>query len=119
MTVPYPIAEGVTYGHLSPAALAPVSGLTFDGTSGFFVNTVAADGGPTPVQFGVPLPAIQAVSAPSADAGIFANGVGYVFVLVGDPGQPTFNIARRAQTPGPFNLFSAHILGVPDEPAVR
>jgi hypothetical protein len=115
VTVPYPIAEGVTYGNLSPAALAPVSGLTFDGTSGFFVNTVTADGGPTPVQFGVPLPAIQAISAPNADAGIFANGVGYVFVLVGDPGQPSYDIPDGGDA-GPFNLFSAHILAFPTNP---
>jgi hypothetical protein len=120
MTVTRSIALGVTNGvppalSVAPTALVPVSGLTFDGNSGFFVDGVTVDGGPTsnPVQVGVPFPSIQAISAPSADAGIFANGVGYVFVLVGDPdpNQPTF-----IGDAGQFNLFKAHILAFPTNP---
>ena len=125
VTVPYPIAEGVTYGQfdprngqpgaVTPTSLVPVSGVTFDGNSGFFVNAITADGGPTALQVPIPLPNIQAISAPNADAGIFANGVGYVFVLVGDPGQPTFVVPSGADA-GQFNLFSAHILAFPTNP---
>jgi hypothetical protein len=125
VTVPFPITEGATYGTLSPAAAAPVSGVTFDGTSGFFVNSVTADGGPAfilpgvPLNVALPLPGIQALSVPSADAGIFANGAGYVFILVGDPTAPSFvGVDGGASTAdaGEFNLFSAHILGFPSNP---
>jgi hypothetical protein len=119
VTVPHPIAVGATYGQfdprngqpgaLAPMNLVPVSGVTFDGTSGFFANAITVDGGPTVLQVPVPLTSIQAISAPTADAGIFANGVGYVFVLVGDPGQPSFTDAG-------FNYLSAHILGFPTNP---
>jgi hypothetical protein len=121
VTIPFPVAEGVGYGTLAPTTLVPIQGITFDGTSGFFVNSVTADGGPTfvapgiPLNVGIPLPGIQAVSAPTADGGIFANGVGYVFVLVGDPTQPSYNIPDGGDA-GPFNLFSAHILGFPTNP---
>jgi hypothetical protein len=120
VTTVHPIAVGATYGQfdprngqpgaIQPMTLAPVSGVTFDGKSGFFVNAITADGGPTVLQVPVPLPSIQAISAPNADAGIFADGVGYVFVLVGDPGLPSFTDA------GQFNVLSAHILGFPTNP---
>jgi hypothetical protein len=112
VNVPHPIATGVTNGQLAPMSLVPVSGVTFDGTSGFFANVVAADSGATPFNAAVPLPNIQQVSAPSVplDAGYFANGVGYVFVLVGDPGQPQLTDA------GQFNVLSPHILGYPTNP---
>ncbi len=125
VTLPFPIAAGATYGTLSPPVTAPVSGVTFDGTSGFFVNSVTVDGGPAfilpgvPLNVALPLPAIQALSVPSADAGIFANGAGYVFILVGDPTEPSFvGVDGGASTAdaGQFNLFSAHILGFPANP---
>ena len=100
VTVPYPIAEGVTYGQLAPAALAPVSGVTFDGTSGFFVNTVTADGGPTPVQIGGAAPEHPGdLRARTRTRASSPTASGYVFVLVGDPGQPPFT-CRRAPTRG-------------------
>lgn len=112
VTVPFPVAAGVTNGQLKPMSLVPVSGVTFDGTSGFFANVIAADGGATPFQVPVPLPSIQQISAPSlaADAGYFANGVGYVFILVGDPGQPQLTDA------GTYNPSSPHILAFPTNP---
>ena len=124
VTVPFPIAEGVGYGQLAPTTSFPVSGVTFDGTSGFFVNSVAADGGAViihgqPLSAGLPLPAIQALSAPTADAGIFANGAKYVFVLVGNPNEPPYLGADGGATgpdAGQFNLSSLHILGFPSNP---
>jgi hypothetical protein len=110
VNVPHVVAAGVTNGKLAPATLVPVSGVTFDGTSGFFANIVTIDGGPTPYNVPVPLPNIRAVSAPNADAGYFANGTGYVFVLVGDPGQAQLTDA------GQFNVLSPHILGFPTNP---
>ncbi len=110
VNVPYPIAQGVTNGQLAPATLAPVSGVTFDGTSGFFANIITVDGGATPFNVALPLPNVQQISAPSADGGYFANGAGYVFVLVGDPGQSQLTDA------GQFNVLSPHILGFPTNP---
>jgi hypothetical protein len=115
VTIPLPIAQGVTYGQLAPMSLASVQGVTFDGTSGFFVKTIAGDGGATQIQAAIPLPSIQAISAPNADAGIFANGVGYVFVLVGNPTQPSFTVPDGGDA-GSFNLLSAHILAFPTNP---
>jgi hypothetical protein len=112
VNVPYPVAAGVGNGQVLPMKLVPVSGVTFDGTSGFFANIITADGGATPFNAPVPLPSIQQVSAPSIplDAGYFANGAGYIFVLVGDPLQPQLTDA------GQFNVRSAHILGYPTNP---
>jgi hypothetical protein len=121
VTVPIPITQGATYGTLTPAQLAPVSGLTFDQGSGFFVSAVDTDGGPTPVKAAVPFPAIQAITAPDLQTPLFANGAGYVFVLVGDPGLSTYvdpadGGPSAADAGGQFNLFSAHILGFPTNP---
>ena len=110
ISVPHLVAGGVTNGQLAPMTLVPVSGVTFDGTSGFFANVVTADGGPTAYNVPVPLPSIQQISAPGLDGGYFANGVGYVFVLVGDPGQAQLTDA------GQFNVLSPHILGFPTNP---
>jgi hypothetical protein len=110
VNVPYPIAQGVTNGQLAPASVVPVSGVTFDGTSGFFANIVTVDGGPSSYNVPLPLPSIQQISAPNADGGYFANGAGYIFVLVGDPGQAQLTDA------GQFNVLSPHILGFPTNP---
>ena len=62
------VAGPVNYGELKPTTLVPVSGVTFDGTSGFFVNAISADGGPTPLQVPIPLPTIHDLSwGPGAD----------------------------------------------------
>jgi hypothetical protein len=110
INVPHLVAGGVTNGQLAPTTLVPVSGVTFDGKSGFFANVVTPDGGPTGYNVPVPLPSIQQISAPGLDGGYFANGVGYVFVLVGDPGQAQLTDA------GQFNTLSPHILGFPTNP---
>ena len=113
--VPHLVAGGVTNGHLAPTTLVPVSGVAFDGTSGFFANAVTSDGGATPFQLPIPLPLIQQISAPSVplDAGYFSNGAGYVFVLVGDPNPavPTF-----LDDAGTFNVQKAHLIAFPTNP---
>jgi hypothetical protein len=114
VNVPHLVAAGVTNGQLKPGSLVPVSGIPFDGTSGFFVNIIGADGGATSFPpAAVPLPNIQQISAPSVplDAGYFANGVGYVFILVGDPGQ-----TNEFTDAGQFNVLYPHILGFPTNP---
>ncbi len=110
VNVPHPVAAGVTNGQLAPTSLVPVSGVTFDGTSGFFANIVTVDGGPSSYNVPLPLPSIQQISSPNADGGYFANGAGYVFILVGDPGQAQLTDA------GQFNVLSPHILGFPTNP---
>jgi hypothetical protein len=115
-----PVAAGVSYGQLAPSTLVPVSGLTFDGTSGFAVTAIGSDGGLTPVKLPMPLPAIQALSAPGLATSLFANGAGYVFVLVGDPGATAQFIGAdggaTTADAGTFNLLSAHILAFPTNP---
>jgi hypothetical protein len=115
-----PVAAPIAYGQLAPTTLVPVSGLHFDGTSGFVVTAFGADGGTTSESVGVPLPSIQAISYPNATSAEFANGVGYVFVLVGDPLLPTFVGADGGAVgggdAGTFNPLSAHILGFPVNP---
>ena len=121
VTVPFYVASGVTNGQLAPTTTVPVSNITFDGTSGFFVSSITADGGPvlvapsTPLKVALPLPNIQQISAPSADGGYFANGSGYVFVLVGNPKEPSFTVPDGGDA-GQFNVLSAHILGFPTNP---
>jgi hypothetical protein len=114
VSVPHLVAAGVTNGQLKPMSLVPVSGIPFNGAAGFFANVVAADGGPTKdFNAAVPLTAIQQISAPSVplDAGYFANGAGYVFILVGDPGQ-----TNQFTDAGQFNVLFPHILAFPTNP---
>jgi hypothetical protein len=118
-----PIAAPVSYGEIAPASLALVPGLTFTGVgaSGFVVTAFGADGGASPVSVPMPFPSIQAISAPALTTPEFANGAGYIFVLVGDPNPalPTFIGADGgATTPdgGVFNTQTAHILGFPVNP---
>jgi hypothetical protein len=115
VTIPQVVASGVTNGQLSPATVKSISGITYDGTSGFFVNSVTIDGGSNPFQVGLTLPNIQQISAPSVplDAGYFQNGAGYVFVLVGDPNPsvPTF-----LDDAGTFNVQKVHIISFPTNP---
>ncbi len=102
-----------------PTALASVPGVNYDGTSSFFVSAVTADGGPTPLQLALPLPKIQALSAPGLATPEFANGNGYVFILVGDPRLSSFLAADggvATADSGSFNPLSAHILGFPVNP---
>jgi hypothetical protein len=116
VTVPQVIAGGVTNGQLKPATVVPVSGISFGGASGFFVNSVTADGGSNAFQVALPLSNIQQISAPSVplDAGYFANGVGYVFVLVGDPNPNVPTFLDDAGTI--FNVQKVHILAYPTNP---
>jgi hypothetical protein len=106
-----PIETTAALGQLLPATLAPVSGLTFDGGSGFYAvgwsdaGPVSGppdeqDGGPCTPGSGNPLtdcvspwlmslPEIDVLSSPTAP-GQLANGAGYVFLLVGSPAVDTY-----------------------------
>jgi hypothetical protein len=116
------VAGPVAYSQLQPTSLVPVSGVTFDGTSGFFVNAIAADGGPTPLQVPIPLPTIHDLSwGPGVTTAPFQNGTGYVFLVLGDPNPavPQFLGAdggAATADSGVFNPFAVHILGFPTNP---
>jgi|CZKU01.1.fsa_nt_gi hypothetical protein len=115
-----PVAAPITYGQVLPTtSVVPVSGLTFDSTSGVAFTAFAADGG-SGASVGVPFPSIQAISYPGATTAEFANGVGYVFVLVGTPLVPQFLGPDGGAVPsadaGTFNPLSPHILGFPTNP---
>jgi hypothetical protein len=116
-----PVAVPVTNGQIAPSTLVPVSGLTFDGTSGFTAGAIGADGG-TAFAVSLPLPTIQALSYPGASVAEFANGFGYVFVLVGDPNPQLPPFIGPTGTPlapdagGVFNTQVAHILAFPVNP---
>ena len=125
VTIPQIVAVGAAYGDLKPATLVPASGLSLlDGTGGFFVQAIGADGGSEiGVKVPIPFPTIHDLSwGPNSDAGIFQNGVGYVFILLGDPQLPQFiGLDGGPSTPdsgGFFNPFTAHILGFPTNPPV-
>jgi hypothetical protein len=132
-----------TFGTLKPMTLAAVPGVTFDGNSGFFATGLA--GGTTPIQgppeadgaactIGVdcaspwlmPLPVINELTQGlEADGGMppneFANGAGYVFILIGDPtAHPYIDFTTgNACAPGPtaptciFNTGFTHFLAFP------
>src|SRR5450432_670782 len=115
-----PVAAPITYGQVLPTtSVVPVSGLTFDSSSGVAFTAFAADGG-SGASVGVPFPSIQAISYPGATTAEFANGVGYVFVLVGTPLVPQFLGPDGGAVPsadaGTFNPLSPHILGFPPNP---
>jgi hypothetical protein len=116
------IARAVTAGSITPTTVAPVSGITYDGTSGFFVLPVTDAGVPEPAEGAkFPLPFIQQVSWPSGvpTGAAFQNGEGFVFVLVGNPAFPT--IVQPAADAGAgaqptFDPRGVHILGFPTSP---
>jgi hypothetical protein len=84
---PVAVAVDAGFGALQPATLALVAGLTFDGTSSFFVRFTASSGDAAVSSLDVPLPAVQAATWPGAvpEAGVLRDGAGFVFVLVGNP----------------------------------
>jgi hypothetical protein len=119
-------------------ALGPVPGVTFDGTSGAFAAFVGADGGtvvyPAPFlddaglphvctpgvscvsPFVMPLPLVDQITNGSPEAGTFANGKGFAFILMGDPQQPVYIGADGGAsdpTNGAYNGKSVHFLGFP------
>lgn len=89
------------FGDLLPKSLSIVSGMTFDGGSGFFAEAISSAGAPIegpPLEGGpcavgsscispivYPLPTINALTLGADASNELANGVGYAFVLVGDP----------------------------------
>jgi hypothetical protein len=121
-----PVAAPVLYStfpNFLPPTLVSAAGVKYDGTSGFVVTALGADGGTTSFSVPIPLPTIHDLSwGPGSDAGVFQNGDGYVFILVGDPNPavPTFvgldGGPSAADAGGTFNYFSAHILGFPTNP---
>jgi hypothetical protein len=114
------VATGATYETFAPPTAIQVPGIAFDGTSGFFVDAVTPDGGAAGAfAVSLPLPTIRGLSFPSSDAGTFQNGSNYVFVLLGDPQQPSFIGADGGASTagvGTFNPLSLHILGFPNDP---
>jgi hypothetical protein len=77
------------FGSVSPMTMAPIPGLTFDGTSGLamsFAKGVSPVGQPA----AFPLPIIQQLTYGAAGGVAFADGVTFAFVLVGNPTDPTF-----------------------------
>jgi len=139
-----PISQSSTFGTLKPAALAPVAGITFDGNSGFFAQGLA--GGTTPIMgppntvdggacvvgqtcaspWLMPLPTINELTQGlEPDGGMppneFANGAGYVFVLVGSPAAPPYVDFTTGQPCNPlsgsptcvFNGQFTHFLAFP------
>jgi hypothetical protein len=121
-----PVAAPVLYStfpNFLPPTLVSAAGVKYDGTSGFVVTALGTDGGGTSFSVPIPLPTIHDLSwGPGSDAGVFQNGNGYVFILVGDPNPavPTFvgvdGGPAAADAGGSFNYFSAHILGFPTNP---
>ncbi len=111
------VAFGVGFGQVGPKVVAPIDGLTFDGTSGFaasLVNLVTPVGPPA----AMPLPVIRQLTYGSPTAGVpFQNGSSFVFILVGNPLQPTFinplDGGAATSTTGIFNGRSAHFLAFP------
>lgn len=79
------IATDAAPGTLEPQSLAVVSGLPFDGSTGFFFSATRSDGGILDIvsSFTDIQRASWGLAAP--DGAAFATGGGYVFVLVGDP----------------------------------
>ena len=131
-----PIEGTAKSGTLTPLKLATVPGVTVDGGSGFFAEGIAADGGAVLIPPGcipgttgatgcvspllLPLPIINELTIGSTTPNIFANGAGYVFVLVGDPTAPTYVSATTGQTcadpttpPCTFNTKFPHFLAFP------
>ena len=124
-----PITGTGTYGTLSPTTLATVPVPLNSATAGFFTSFATATG--TAIQFppgctpGVtcasplllPLPVIdQLTNGTVPTGGSFVDGKGYVFVLVGDPLDPTYIGAdggAATSTTGVFNGKSIHFLGLP------
>lgn len=115
-----PIVVDAKYGQMKPAASTPVSGVTFDGTSGFFAQAIAADAGTVGRPVAYPLPVIQQLSwgqAGPPDGAALANGQGFTFVLVGDPLQPAFlDDAGNPADSGTFNTRFIHFLAFPNDP---
>jgi hypothetical protein len=114
-----PVALGATVGTLKPTTLALVPGVTFDANSGFVVNAIGNDAGVSGKPAAFPFTAIQAISEPGVTTPVFTNGNGYVYILVGDPGLPTFLGAdggAATQDTGQFNVLSVHVLGYPVNP---
>ena len=103
-----PVAQQLSFGAVSPMTLQPVSGLTFDGTSGAFAAVVTS---PTDVvaKLPLPFPIVDELTYGQTvpDGGAIQNGKGFVFVLVGDPTQ-----SLTTDGGGP-NLHAAHFLAFP------
>jgi hypothetical protein len=113
---PFPITGATPAkddGNLYPTKLATVHGATFDTNTLFFAESVAADGGtsfvPPGCTPGVSCAGILPMSTIAALSGsTFANGQGYVFMLVGDPNEAPFT-----DDAGTFNGKFVHFLAFP------
>ena len=110
-----------TYGTLSPVKAVSK---TTDGD--FFVLSKTQ---PDPTRGPLapyPLTTIQALSGlgPNSAPTVYVNGANYVFLVTGDPAEPTFN-ATDGGGPGDggdgtqFNTKSVHYLAFPTDPVVK
>jgi hypothetical protein len=115
---------GAHFGDLQPTSLAPVTGVTYDGTSDFFAVALGPDGGVLdlggqPGVAALPLTTIQQLTygPVTPDGGALRNGAGFVFMLLGNPTEPAFvNDAGAPAAPdagGRFNGYTAHFLAFP------
>ena len=118
-----PVTAGQVFGDLKPDAAAPQTGLLTDqANTAVYATLVQADGGlvigPSgPINVALPLPIVKRLSIGPVDAGYFANGANFTFILVGDPAQPTF-IDAGADATGPFNPRSMHWIALPNDPVL-
>lgn len=132
-------ADGGTFKAAVPGpivlhTLTPAQGVTGVKDSDFFV--LDKDGiNPGPVALApFPLTSIQAASGLGTATAptIYKDGKNFVFVLVGDPAQPTFNTVVDGGCPDPtpgkcgdggdgtdFNPQSMHFLAFPTDPVIE
>ncbi len=114
-----PIVLDAKFGELKPVSLTSVSGVTYDGKSAFVAQALTATGASTGIRTVWPLvpTASQPLSVQSLTWGAtpppsaaFANGGGFVFVLVGNPGtSPIIDpVDGGPSSPGAGGVFNGH-----------
>jgi hypothetical protein len=120
-----PVAVDAGFGSLAPAAPVTVTGIAVDGSTGFGVGMVTAEGGVAPPSpFVWPLPAVQSTTWPSGppDGAALAPGAGFVFILVGNPAalapyvDPVDGGPRPPDAGGVLNGHYPHFLALPAGP---
>lgn len=114
-----PVAADAAAGALVPASLLAVSGVTFDDASGFFFSALAPDGGAVLIADSLPTIERRSWGVNGPEGGAFADGRGYVFILVGDPSLPGRAATDAGDAAGPeggyTNPRAGHILAFPTD----